>query len=252
MAQVRTGLANHGDGFFAMAQVKGKGQRGKTWVTEPGTNIILTLVMRPQGLLLQQPFKFSAAIALAVHDFFSFYAGSETTIKWPNDIYWRDRKAGGILIESVVANRASAADNQESLVLSPAPSDYRLPTDEYRLNERWAIIGTGININQTDFPPAIRNAVSLKQVTGKNWDVIELAKDLCGKIQYRYEQLLTDSSWLHAYNDRLYKKGQTVKFKKDSRIFTATVQEVDLQGRLVLKTAAEEYFGFGEIEWQLE
>ena len=54
MARIRTGLAKHGDAFFAMAQLTGKGQRGKTWITERGTNIIVTLVMQPQGLQLKQ------------------------------------------------------------------------------------------------------------------------------------------------------------------------------------------------------
>ena len=108
MAQVRTGLAKHGDGFFALAQVNGKGQRGKTWITEPGTNIILTLVMQPFPLPLAKQFTFSTAIALAVHDFFSAYAGDETFIKWPNDIYWRDRKAGGILIENIIVSRQAS------------------------------------------------------------------------------------------------------------------------------------------------
>jgi BirA family biotin operon repressor/biotin-[acetyl-CoA-carboxylase] ligase len=257
MAKVRTGLAKHGDGYFAMAQVSGKGQRGKTWVTEPGTNIILTLVMQPSALQLTQQFQFSAAIALAVHDFFAFYAGDETTIKWPNDIYWRDRKAGGILIENIVGSQEpegksqeSIVDSRKSLAATRAPGlstpDSRLPT-----NWLWAITGMGININQTAFPEHIRNAVSLKQITGKDWDVIDLAKDLCGQVQSRYEQLLAGDNLLQEYNNHLFKKGQAVKFKKGSRVFEAMVKEVNMLGELVVVTATEEHFNFGEIEWVL-
>ncbi|MEO6316868.1 MAG: biotin--[acetyl-CoA-carboxylase] ligase, partial [Chitinophagaceae bacterium] len=105
MAKVRTGLAKHGDGYFAMAQVQGKGQRGKAWLTDPGTNIILTLVLNTSGLQLAQQFLFNAAIALGIHDFFAANAGDETTIKWPNDIYWRDRKAAGLLIENIIGGK---------------------------------------------------------------------------------------------------------------------------------------------------
>ena len=250
MAMVRSGLAKHGDGFFAMAQVSGKGQRGKTWITERGTNVIITLVMQPYGLHMLEQFHLSVAIALAVHDFFSHYAGEETYIKWPNDIYWRDRKAGGILIESIV--RSSPGDSQNHQVQSLDPGDEGPTTNDSRLQTdpwKWAIIGMGININQTAFPEHIRNAVSLKQITGKDWKVVELAKELCSYVQNRYEQLSAGKNLLIEYNDRLFKKGQTVKFKKDSRVFDAVVKEVNNMGQLIVFTALEEHFSFGEVEW---
>jgi len=248
MAKVRTGLAKHGDGFFAMAQVQGKGQRGKTWLTEPGTNIILTLVLKAPPLQLSQQFQFTMAIALAVYDFFAFYAGEETAIKWPNDIYWRDRKAGGILIENIIVSRQASdvsgdtntSDTVEAGNEDMAPSPWR-----------WAITGMGINVNQTSFPDNIRNAVSLKQITGKDWQVVELAKELCTHVQNRYMQLLAGKNLLEEYNLHLFKKGQTVKFKKESRVFEGLVKEVNASGELVVMTAVEERFSFGEIEWIL-
>ena len=252
MAKVRTGLAKHGDGYFAMAQVEGKGQHGKTWLTEPGTNIILTLVLKAPPLQLARQFQFTMAIALAVYDFFSFYAGEETSIKWPNDIYWRDRKAGGILIESIVGSQE--VHSSESIVPGSRQADDELRTANYELKTRvwlWAITGMGININQTSFPENIRNAVSLKQITGKDWQVIELAKELCAHVQNRYTQLLADKNLLEEYNLHLFKKGQTVKFKKENRVFEGMVKEVTASGKLVVITSMEEQFGFGEVEWIL-
>lgn len=254
MAQVRTGLAKHGDAFFAMAQVNGKGQRGKTWLTEPGTNIILTLVMQPLPLLLSKQFIFSAAIALAVRDFFSHYAGEETTIKWPNDIYWRDRKAGGILIENIIGSPDHPVRSSQFLVHSPEGPDAAIGTKNYELRTNswhWAIVGMGININQTVFPEAVRNPVSLKQITGRHWDVIVLARELCTLVQRRYEALLAGEDILEMYNRQLYKIGQTVKFRKGSRLFEGLVKQVNEEGLLVIQTATEELFGFGEIEWVL-
>jgi len=248
MAKVRTGLAKHGDGFFAMAQVNGKGQRGKAWITEPGTNIILTLVMQPFPLQLNQQFQFSSAIALAACDFFARYAGDETTIKWPNDIYWRDRKAGGILIENIIGGQEQEASGKWESSASG------LTTNHLTLNTpfwQWAITGMGININQTSFPENIRNAVSLKQITGKDRDVIELAKELCGCVQSRYQQLLAGNNLLQEYNDHLFKKGVAVRLKKGSRVFEGIIKEVNISGELVVMTATEEHFSFGEIEWVL-
>ncbi|MEP6748407.1 MAG: biotin--[acetyl-CoA-carboxylase] ligase [Bacteroidota bacterium] len=264
MGRVRTGLAKHGDGFFAMAQVQGKGQRGKAWITERGTNIIITLVMRPGSLQLQQQFQLSVAVALAARDFFAHYAGDETFIKWPNDIYWNDRKAGGILIENIIVRRQSSGVNEDVIrdmsnvrgksqdpKIDGSPKE--VATDGSGLTcWQWAIIGIGININQTVFPENIRNPVSLKQITGKDRDVIELGKELCGYIQNRYEQLLAGTDLLSEYNNRLYKKDQTVKFKKDSRVFEGVVKQVNILGELIVLTALEEHFNFGEVEWVLK
>jgi BirA family biotin operon repressor/biotin-[acetyl-CoA-carboxylase] ligase len=107
----------------------------------------------------------------------------------------------------------------------------------------------GININQTVFPEEIRNAVSLKQITGRDWNVIDMAKELCGRVMRRYEHIQTENDQLQEYNSRLYKKNQLVKFRKGSRVFEARVKEVNRLGELVVDTGIEEQFGFGELEW---
>ena len=252
MAKVRTGLAKHGDAWFAMAQVKGRGQRGKTWITEPGTNIICTLVLRIQGLELHQQFGFNAAVALGVRDFFSVYAGEETTIKWPNDLYWRDRKAGGVLIENIIGGKDETEAPGELSELRTA--EYQLPTNGYRLSThpwQWAIVGMGININQTQFPENIRNAVSLKQITGKSRDAVALAKELIVSVQHRYEQLIAGHDLVKLYNEHLFKKDALVKFKAGSRVFEGRVDGINNAGELIVHTGIEEHFRFGELEWVL-
>ena len=105
--QIHAGLAQHGMAFFAHDQVAGKGQRGKVWATEKEANIIISLLVKPKPMQLAQQFQLSACMAVALHEFFTKYAGEDTKIKWPNDLYWQDRKAGGMLIESVVGSRES-------------------------------------------------------------------------------------------------------------------------------------------------
>ena len=245
MAAARAGLAKHGDAFFAMEQVKGKGQREKGWVTEPGANIIMSVVLYPSTVQLQQQFLLSMAVALAAHDFFSCYGGDETKIKWPNDIYWRDRKAGGVLIE----NQISVVSSSGFLVpcLDFQPGTKNSGTE----NWKYAIAGTGININQTIFPGNLLNPVSLKQITGKEWNVIELAKELCGCLQKRYDQLLSNYDLLNDYNSCLYKQHETVGLKKGSRVFEAVIKSVNASGQLLVNTGIEEEFNFGEVEWVL-
>jgi BirA family biotin operon repressor/biotin-[acetyl-CoA-carboxylase] ligase len=89
-------LAQHGMAIFSHEQVAGKGQRGKIWFSEKDANILLSILLKPGPLQLSQQFRLSACMAVTVYDFFQKYAGEATAIKWPNDLYWQDRKAGDI------------------------------------------------------------------------------------------------------------------------------------------------------------
>lgn len=225
------GLVQNGTVFFAHNQYAGKGQRGKLWTTEAGKNLTLSIVLNPYPLKLADSFKLSYCVAVAVSDFFKNYCGNETKIKWPNDIYWNDRKAGGILIENVVGCGASDVANWQ-----------------------WAVVGIGININQTVFPDDLINPVSLKQITGKEFDVLRLAKELCTHLEKYYSQLIADTSnsVFDQYLDSLYKKNEKVKLKKMNRIFEVTIKGVSKNGQLITQHAIEEVFEFGEVEWLID
>jgi BirA family biotin operon repressor/biotin-[acetyl-CoA-carboxylase] ligase len=224
MAQAAAGMASHGTLFFATDQWAGKGQRGRAWTSAPGENIILSAVLEPVALSIAQTFGLSACVALACYDFFSRYAGQGSTrIKWPNDLYWGDRKAGGILIEN-----------------------------SFR-GERWlySIAGMGININQEQFPESVRNAVSLRQITGLSFDTPILARELGECLDRRYGELERNGSAtiLEQYNARLYGRGQEVRLKKENIVFETRVEGVSPQGELLTRDVLSRRFGFGEVEW---
>jgi BirA family transcriptional regulator, biotin operon repressor / biotin---[acetyl-CoA-carboxylase] ligase len=226
----------HGLVVFSHAQTAGKGQRGKKWVSSPGINIALSIVINPTPLQVSQQFQLSACTAVALQEFFGKYAGTETKIKWPNDLYWRDRKAGGVLIESVVSSRVPIA-------IGTAVSTWD-----------WAVVGIGININQTSFPGELPNPVSLKQITGKTYDSIELARELCRVFNDQYEKLMNAGfeAIYQQYQTHLYKKGEKVKLKKDNRVFEATIKTVSPAGKLIVDHVMEEEFDFGSVEWLIE
>ena len=239
--QIHAGLAQHGMAIFAHEQLTGKGQRGKSWSSEKGVNIILSIVIKPQPLLLTQQFMLSACVAVAVHDFFMEYAGADTKIKWPNDLYWQDRKAGGVLIESVVRSPSAA----KGLPTAMRESEVSL----------WecCIVGIGININQTSFKDDLPNPVSLKQITGKDFHVVELAKELCDTIEKYFQKLIAkDFPGIHDhYIAQLYKKDSIVKLKKGNQLFEALIKSVSPSGKLIVHHAFEEEFDFGEVEWMI-
>ena len=221
MGLVHAGMAQHGTAVFTHEQTKGRGQRNKIWSSQAKNNIAISIVIEPKGLSSSQVFILSKAIAIGTLNFFNSYAQSDVRIKWPNDIYWRDRKAGGILIDNVFQG-----------------SDWK-----------YAIAGIGLNINQTHFGE-LNKAVSLKQITGKDFEPLLLAKELCNYLDKAYCKLIIEPQRIAPeYRSSLYKLDEKVKLKKGSRVFEATIKDVTDLGQLMVKHAAEERFDVGEVEW---
>lgn len=223
MRQVQAQMAVHGATWFAQYQNSGKGQRGKAWNAGFGENIIMSCVLEPAFLGIDNQFLLNVTVALACLDFFNKYTAGNTSIKWPNDIYWKDRKAGGILIENILHGKVW----------------------------RFSIAGIGININQTLFPPNLPNPVSLKQITGKSFDVIALAKELCQCLNCRWEQLSLKNNdlLLDEYSRHLYKSGETVTLRKNNEVFDAVVTGVNKHGELLIDTGAPSALAYGSVEW---
>ncbi len=161
--------------------------------------------------------------ALGVFDFFIKYATENIKIKWPNDLFYNDRKAGGILIENIIKGEIW----------------------------QWSVIGVGININQTSFKEIGNNPVSLKQITHQFYDVISLANQLRLDVLARYDELKNDGfeKMLIEYNKNLYGLNNKVKLKKGNIVFETTIKGVSPQGELITIDAMERSFGFDEVEW---
>ncbi len=223
MQQAKEGLAKHGRAWFAAEQTAGKGQRGKNWTSEKGKNIAMSLVLVPEQLKIANPFHLSAVVALACFEFLKHHAGDEMKIKWPNDLFWRDRKAGGILIENKFQGKAW----------------------------KWAVVGIGININQTVFDKDLINAVSLKQITGKFFDTVALAKELYSLLMKKLAEALTLDEIMQQYNQHLYKINELVTLRKTGVKFETVIKEVSPAGRLITVDAIEREFDFGEVDWVL-
>ena len=161
MAQIKAGLAKSGSCYTADFQTNGKGQHGRVWESSKGQNLLCSYILELNTLDALKNWTpadqigFSAAIALGARAFFAAFAGSETKIKKPNDIYFSDRKAGGILIENLVRGQEWT----------------------------WTVIGIGMNINQTEFSPEALNSVSsnpisLQEITNQSWDIKKMQQHL--------------------------------------------------------------------------
>jgi BirA family transcriptional regulator, biotin operon repressor / biotin---[acetyl-CoA-carboxylase] ligase len=226
MGLIHAGLAQHGTTVLAAHQTAGKGQRGKNWESPAGESLNFSIVICPLFLNPSNSFQLLATIAVAVQKRIELYTGDETKIKWPNDLYWRDRKAGGILIESVIKGN----------------------------NWKWAVIGIGINCNQGSFPSFLPNPVSLKQITGKNISILQLAKELQTDLMNTVSNLEKNgfANFFKAYNQKLYKQNLPVKLKHQNRSFETIVKRVNEAGELIAGNSEEWQFRFGEVEWVIE
>ena len=224
MRLIQKGEATSGNAVFSMEQTSGKGRRGKDWLSKKGENIALTVTVQMQWLSVFHQFQLSAAAALATYDFVSKYISAPVFIKWPNDIFISDTKAGGILIENVLKGTLW----------------------------QWAVIGIGINVNQTDFKAPGFSATSLKKITGKDYSIKGLAEELYQLILKRIDELKAGNfhKMLEEYNQKLYAKDKLVKLKKANILFETKITGVSASGQLITQDAFERHFNFDEVEFK--
>lgn len=226
--EARNKRYRHGDVVWAERQTAGRGQRGHVWHSPEGENLTFSLVLEPQFLPVSEQFLLSEAIALALTDTFAKY-GIDTRIKWTNDIYAGDRKIVGMLIEH----------NCSGTTLSRT------------------VAGIGINVNQTEFDPALPNPVSMAQLTGRTFDREEVLGTFLETCERRYEQLCRGDreSLQAAYRARMYRLGERHIYRIPGRGETeGTIEGVRPTGELLVRhtDGTQGEYLFGEIEFVLK
>ncbi len=209
---------------FAKQQTHGKGRRGKQWISSENENIILSVAAPMQWLSISRQFELSVAVALSCYDLLQKHILANLFIKWPNDLFINDSKAGGILIENVIKGKIW----------------------------QWAVIGMGLNINQEKFDEGILKATSLKRETGKEYDVIKMADELHHLVLKRIEEIKGNhfKKMLGEYNEHLYARGKRVKLTKENIVFETKIIEVSPAGELMTKDSVERKFRFDEVAFK--
>ena len=217
----------------AAHQTHGRGQRGNAWQSEPGQNLTFSLILKPGFLPATRQFGLNMAVALAIYDCLEALLPGGLRIKWPNDIYWKDCKMGGILIENAIQGE----------------------------NLTHSIVGIGLNVNQLDFSGNVR-ASSMKlisQASGNEdgHDLEILLNLLLESLEKRYLQLrggLTAGQGFGGleryYLQSLYGLGQVRRFRSDGRDFEGVITGIDTTGRLAVRENNKtRHFSFKEIEF---
>lgn len=208
---------------WAGFQSAGRGQAGNRWESEAGKNLTFSLILYPHFLPPEMQFLLSEAVSLGITDFLTLYIPNPL-IKWPNDIYAENRKIGGILIEhSVLGNQITHT-----------------------------VAGIGLNINQSTFGRDLSSAVSLRLLTGIEYETETCLNLLCTFLEKRYESLRQGmTARLESdYFSRLFGNHRWNRYRDASGTFEARPVQVETTGMLVLETRKGEikHYGFKEVE----
>lgn len=215
----------HGDVICAERQTAGRGQRGHTWTSPEGVNLLFSVVLCPTFLPAGEQFLLSQAVALALVDTLGT-CGIDARIKWTNDIYVGDKKLVGILIEHSYSGPTLAR----------------------------TIAGIGINVNQRAFDPALPNPVSMAVASGRTFDRREVLESFYACCMGRYDQLVRGekAALQEEYRKRMYRLGETHPYRRpDGTLVEAVLEGVRPSGELILHHAdgTRHAYLFREIEF---
>ncbi|MFW0714501.1 biotin--[acetyl-CoA-carboxylase] ligase [Pedobacter sp. N23S346] len=215
------------EGTVIMAdnQFSGRGQQQSVWQTEPGKNISMSLYLKPVFLPLDKQFYLNMAVSLAVSEGLSQFVQEGITIKWPNDIYYLNKKIGGILIENTLTGNTIKS----------------------------SVIGIGLNINQVNFTESIRSkATSLVQILQKETRLIEILEKISIFME-KYYLILKSGNYdilQKNYLKQLYHINIKASYLYNGEIFEGVITGVEDGGRLVIQSnKGQEVFNFKEIEF---
>lgn len=191
-------------------QRSGRGQAANRWESEAGKNLLFSIMTHPLMVPVRNQFLLSMAGGLALKEVLDGYT-TEITLKWPNDVYWRDRKISGTLIETTL----SAGHIKD------------------------CIFGIGLNVNQQVFKSDAPNPVSLAQISGHEIDRKKLLNELLSAFDKYYSWIENgqygDISAL--YHEALYHRHGFYPYRDvaSGEVFDAAIIEVEDDGTLVVR-----------------
>lgn len=218
--------SKYGEGSIlsTLFQSKGKGLGQNSWESEKGKNLIFSLVLYPEFLPIDKNFLLSKAVSLGIVNYLQAKT-KDIKIKWPNDIYYQNRKLAGILIENSIKGS----------------------------NICQSIIGIGLNLNQTDFMSKAPNPMSLTQITNKTYSPDQEIVKLRNNIRFFYDKLKAGKfeEINKEYLKCLFRFNEVFSFNSKGQSFNAKITGVNEYGHLQVLTENQEKkeFEFKEIEF---
>ena len=207
--------------IWADYQTAGRGCGTNTWESERGKNLLFSMLIHPENLPANKQFQISMAISLAIVDALGQLVG-DLSIKWPNDIYWRNGKIGGILIENTLKG---------NLI-------------------KESIIGVGLNVNQREFHSDAPNPVSLWQITGQETNREQLLKDILQAFDNQ-KSISGSDPFAPRYTQMLYRRKGFHPYADKNGVFMAEITGVEEDGHLLLldDNGKQRRYAFKEVQF---
>ncbi|MBQ8672902.1 MAG: biotin--[Bacteroides sp.] len=211
-------------------QTAGKGQRGNSWEAEAGKNLLFSFVCYPRFLPARRQFILSQIVSLAIKEELEQHI-ADVSIKWPNDIYWQEKKICGILIENDLSQGCLAR----------------------------SIVGIGLNINQERFVSNAPNPTSLRLITGREHDRKQILAGIMERMAVYYNALRLEepASFETDINARyarsLFRRRGYHTYRDADGLFQARLLRVEPDGRFVLEdeNGREREYLFKEVQYVL-
>ncbi len=219
--------------YAAKFQTSGRGQRGNSWESAVGENLTFSILIRPVLLKAVDQFLVSQIVALGVKDYLK-EKGLDAKIKWPNDIYIKDKKICGILIEHYLSGA----------------------------NLSVSIIGIGVNLNQKKFASDAPNPTAVTLETGEEYILEKELEVLLGIIRKYYVEMNVPKYKKFKdkigamYHESLYKLMEYTRFQEEGtdEVFEARITGIDSNACLKLekKDGSSKSYAFKEIRYLLD
>lgn len=189
-------------------QTAGKGMGSNSWESEVGKNLTFSLALDMGFLPAERQFLLSEAVPLGIVEVLDTVLPAEKlSIKWPNDIFYENRKLAGILINSTI--KANMMDV--------------------------SIIGIGLNVNQIQYQNWPTHPISMKMITGKDYDLQPLLEQIAERILIKVEQLKADpTSFEQEYLKRLFRYRTWANYEVDGKVLRLFMTGIDQFGHLQL------------------
>jgi len=210
----------------ASFQEKGRGQTGNGWESEAGKNLLMSVILYPLTVRAEDQFIISQTVSLALYDLVRQQT-SGVKIKWPNDIYVKDDKIAGILIENSIMGNSIVS----------------------------TVAGIGLNVNQKRWKGSAPNPVSLANLTGREYDPVKILDDLVRLLDERYAMATGNAAdRLSAdYHDALYRRGEWHHYADAEGEFTGMIESAGAGGLLRVRreNGISRDYAFKEIDYIL-
>lgn len=195
--------------LFAGHQTAGKGQFAKSWFSEPNTNILCSILLKPADFPVQSLFDVNIAITLGIFAVLDQHFPGCVKIKWSNDILVHEKKIAGILIENQIGSQKLSR----------------------------SVVGIGLNVNQIHFPENLHQATSIRMLTQQEAALSYWQHATLKSINYFYVRMLQGFSPIDKkiYISHLIGLHEWRQWRIADGAFTGMITGVDAQGRLMMK-----------------